>query len=178
MALADFCLRGQREFIVAYVHHGTETSELGFQLVSDWCSSTKTPMKTYWVTKNKPIDESLEEFWRNERYGFFRSFGLPIFMGHHLDDVIETWIFTSLHGNPQLIPYHNPKSNVFRPFLLNRKKDLVDWCSHNKVNYIEDSSNIDLRFMRNRIRHRIVPEALKVNPGLPKVLKKKVLASV
>jgi tRNA(Ile)-lysidine synthase TilS/MesJ len=37
---------------------------------------------------------------------------------------------------------------------------------------VEDESNNDLKYMRNLIRHKIVPEALKVNPGLDKVVKK------
>jgi tRNA(Ile)-lysidine synthase TilS/MesJ len=49
-----------------------------------------------------------------------------------------------------------------------------EWCDRKSVHYINDPSNTDLSFMRNYIRHEIVPRALRVNPGLPKVLRKKI----
>ena len=90
-----------------------------------------------------------------------------------MNDAIETWIFTSLHGNPFLIP---PKrDNFIRPFLLSEKALFVEWTKSKKVPYLNDPSNDDTHYMRNLIRHDIVPNALRVNPGLPKVIRKKYL---
>jgi tRNA(Ile)-lysidine synthase len=91
--------------------------------------------------------------------------------GHHLGDAIETWIFTSLHGDSKLIPYS--RGNVIRPFLITPKEEIRSWASRRNLTWIEDESNIDPRYMRNRIRMHIVPEALKVNPGLGTVIRKK-----
>jgi tRNA(Ile)-lysidine synthase len=91
--------------------------------------------------------------------------------GHHLGDAIETWIFTSLHGESKLIPYS--RGNVIRPFLITPKEEIRDWASRRGLSWIEDESNSDPKYMRNLIRMAIVPEALKVNPGLGKVIRKK-----
>jgi tRNA(Ile)-lysidine synthase len=89
---------------------------------------------------------------------------------HHLDDCVETYLFSCLRGFQSVIPYS--KSNVIRPFLLNEKSEFERWCKQKSVPFIEDKSNDCLDYSRNRIRHQIVPEALKVNPGLKTVVKK------
>ena len=55
--------------------------------------------------------------------------------------------------------------------ILQRRVD--EWAERKNVPFVEDGSNRNLRFCRNRIRHNILPEALKINPGLYKVVKKK-----
>jgi len=96
----------------------------------------------------------------------------PIITCHHLDDAVETWIFTSLHGNSMLIPYK--RDNFIRPFLSTRKAELTDWCENKRIPYIIDPSNEDTSYMRNFIRHTLLPNALRVNPGLHKVVRKRV----
>ena len=90
--------------------------------------------------------------------------------GHHLDDVIETYLFSTIHGKSKLISYRN--QNVIRPFLGTKKSDFVKWCQDKKVPFWDDKSNLDVDFARNRIRHNIIPEVLKINPGIHKVVKK------
>ena len=74
-----------------------------------------------------------------------------------------------------LFPSHDRGENIIRPFLLNEKSEFVKWCKDKNVPFIDDESNNCTDFNRNRIRHNIVPEALKVNPGLKTVVKKMVL---
>jgi len=76
-----------------------------------------------------------------------------------------------MNGNPHLIPEF--RDCYIRPFLQTRKAVFEDWCDRKKVPYIEDPSNLDTRFMRNFIRHEMIPKALVVNPGIYKVLRKK-----
>ena len=94
---------------------------------------------------------------------------------HHLNDVAEWWIFSSLNGSGKLIPYEN--GDVIRPFLTTPKESLVSWCKRKSVPFVTDPGNKNLRFARSRIRNQIMPEALKINPGLLKVLKKKLINS-
>ena len=123
-------------------------------------------------TKGK---RSLEEFWRDERYAFFNSMrGDFTITCHHLDDVLETWLMSSFHGAPKLIPYkRNP--NIYRPFLMTDRKSLVAYCEKNNIDWIEDPSNKACVHARNRVRHNIIPEVLKVNPGIRKVIRKKLV---
>lgn len=173
VAVVDFLLNGRKEVDLAFFHHGTETSTSALNFVTEFATERGLDLRIGRLSRDRLKEESLEEFWRNERHWFFSTFNSPVITGHHLDDAIETWIFTSLHGESRLIPHSS--GNVVHPFLITPKKEFISWCKRKKLSWIEDESNCDVRFMRNLIRHRIVPEALKVNPGLHKVIKKKYL---
>ena len=171
VAIADFLLNGKRDVKLAFFHHGTLTSARAHEFVTSFARERGVELVVGRISHEKPKEKSLEEFWRDERQDFFRSFERTVITAHHLDDAIETWIFTSLHGNPRVIPIRN--GNVFHPFLITRKHELKSWCERRSLTWIEDQSNNDTRFMRNLIRHEIMPNALKVNPGLHKVIKRK-----
>ena len=173
VAVVDFVLSGRKKVDLAFFHHGTETSALAFNFVTEFATERGLLLKVGRLLRDRLKEESLEEFWRNERHRFFATFDSPVITAHHLDDAIETWIFTSIHGESRLIPHAS--GNVVHPFLITPKKEFISWCKRKNLKWIEDESNCDMRFMRNLIRHKIVPEALKVNPGLHKVIKKKYL---
>jgi len=89
---------------------------------------------------------------------------------------VETWIWSSLNGTAKIIPYR--RGNVVRPFRSTRKRDLQLWAHLNNVPYVEDDSNLDTCYTRNYIRHEMMPHVLKVNPGIHKTIKKKILDEV
>ena len=175
MAVLDFLLNGGYAPKVAYFDHGTDHSSNARAFVLSICNDRRLDVVINRIEREQDAFESKEEYWRNERYRFFFSLKAPVITAHQLDDVIEWWIFSSLNGKPQLIPYK--RNNVIRPFLMTSRKDFVDWCERHAVPYFDDPSNSDVKYMRNRIRHNIVPEALKVNPGLHKVIRKLVIAN-
>lgn len=171
VAVTDFLLNGRRDVELAFFHHGTKTSDEAFYFVRDFSKSRCLTLHVGHINDVRPKEKSREEHWRDERYSFLNRFADPVVTAHHLDDAVETWIFTSLHGQPRLIP--QTRGNVVRPFLTTPKSDLEAWCVRRGLRWIEDASNVDVVYMRNRIRHRIVPEALLVNPGLRTVIRKK-----
>jgi tRNA(Ile)-lysidine synthase len=114
----------------------------------------------------------MEEHWRNERYAWLRDQQETIVTAHHLDDCVETWVFNTCHGNPWTIPYAH--HIVIRPFRLNHKHQLEDWAHRHRVPWVNDPSNGDVQYARNRIRHCVMPELLRINPGLSKVIRKKI----
>ena len=173
MAVLDF-LRKSRNVTALHFNHNTPGADTYQALVEKYCAEHAIPLVIGSLEEVPDEGDSLEDFWRRERYAFFeeaRSL-LPVITCHHLDDVAETWLFTSLHGTPRLIP--SRRGPYLRPFLETRKAVLEDWCERKDVPYIEDPSNEDTRFMRNYIRHELMPKALRVNPGLHKVLRKKI----
>jgi len=172
-AVVDFLLNGRKQIDLAFFHHGTKTSTSALKFVTEFATERRLILRIGRLSRDRLKEESLEEFWRNERRDFFATFDQSVITAHHLDDAIETWIFTSLHGESRLIPHAS--GNVVHPFLITPKKELISWCKKKNLKWIEDESNRDIRFIRNLIRHEIVPEALKVNPGLHKVIKKKYL---
>jgi tRNA(Ile)-lysidine synthase len=171
VAAADFFLRGRRSVELAYFHHGTDASEKGEEFSRQFARQRNVHLHVGRIEGVRPPRKSQEEFWRDERYKFLSKFDHPVVTAHHLDDAVETWIFTSLHGAPRLIP--PTRGNVIRPFLLTPKSELRDWCTRRGLEWSEDASNGDVRYMRNLIRHKIVPEALVVNPGLRSLIRRK-----
>jgi len=171
---ADFLRQvPSRDIGLAYFNHGTNYSTDAEALVTRLADHWRLPLKIGRIAETQvPPKISQEEHWRNERYAFLDTFAAPVITGHNLDDNVETWLWTSCHGTPHVIPYQ--RNNVIRPFMLVRRADIQKWAVRKEMMWIDDPSNMDLRFMRNYIRHRLLPHALKVNPGLHQVVARKV----
>lgn len=176
MAALDFLRRNHR-VTVAYFNHKTPHGHKAARWLREQCRTKYTDVyyREFAIEGECPKDMSKEEWWRNERYAWFNGVfwkGHTVVTAHHLDDCVETWVWSSMHGTPKTIPY--ARQNVIRPFRLTRKRDFELWASLNNVEYIEDDSNKDLCYTRNYIRHSMMPHVLKVNPGIHKLIAKKV----
>ena len=180
MVAYDF-LKNYHDVVAIFFHHGTTDSDHAEEIVRLFMPKTLIIGR---IQNKIRKGQSLEEYWREQRnaffigvkYAHFQQFAeiASIVTAHHLDDVVETWLFSSIHGQPKLIEYYN--GLVTRPFLLNKKEELENWAEKKDVAYIEDLSNKDTSRMRNYIRHEMMPHILKVNPGIHKLLAKKVEA--
>jgi tRNA(Ile)-lysidine synthase len=172
MAALDFLRRNHD--VTAYCYdHATEHGRRALELVREYCQKHRILLRT---EKNSmvdcPADKSWEEHWRDQRYGWLHRQAQEIVLAHHLDDCIESWVFNMCHGSAWTIPYR--KRNCFRPFRLTDKRSLEDWARSHKVPWMEDPSNMEIKYKRNWIRQRVIPTLLDVNPGLAKVIKKKI----
>lgn len=177
MVALDFCMLMQKDVTVLHFNHGTVFGNKAEEFVQIYCDAKKIPLIVGRISNDVKFNgKSKEDVWRKERYKFFKEATTEkdsILMAHHLNDAIETWIFTSLNGNPFLIPVR--RDNFIRPLLISDKKEILSWSDRKKVPCIEDPSNNDISYARNLIRHKIMPDALKVNPGISKVIRKKYL---
>jgi len=175
MATLDF-LRRNHEVEVFYFNHGTEYGERAEDLVRRYIMKYNLPFQIRGIAKGtKPKDMSKEEWWREERYKWIDMFSqhhLPVITCHHLDDCVETWVWSSMHGTGKIIPYR--RNNVIRPFRQTRKRDFELWANLHNVPYLEDDSNADVCYTRNYVRHEMMPHVLRINPGIHKTIAKKV----
>ena len=169
MAALDF-LKRRHDVTVVYFNHQTFYGHMCEQNLTAYCARRDIPLLLGKLEANKPKQESQEEFWRNQRISWFHQLPGTVVTAHHLDDCMETYLFNCLHGKHHTIAYQN--GNIVRPFLTTRKSQLESWCETHQVPWWDDPSNSDTRFMRNQIRHNIMPQALIVNPGLAKVVKR------
>lgn len=170
MAIANFLLNGGYHPNLIYFNHNTEHSDLAEDFVRSYAVTHNLKLFVG-KTDLKPTSNK-EKVWSDLRYEFFSEFDFPIITCHHLDDCVETYLFSCMRGFQSVIPYS--RGNVIRPFLLNEKKVFEKWCLDKNVTFIQDESNFSVDYSRNRIRHNIIPEALKVNPGLKTVVRKMV----
>jgi len=178
MAVVDF-LRRSHNVTAFYFDHGTTHGHEAGVFLNEYFAGTDVKLLSMKIkNKTAPKGKSQEEYWRTERYAWLQMLQKDgqVVTCHHLDDCVESWVWSSMHGNPHTIKYR--QHGVYRPFRLNRKRDFELWCDLHNVPYIEDDSNKDLRYTRNYIRHEMMPHVLKVNPGIHKMLKKKMIAEV
>ena len=169
MSALEFLVRGRRDVTVAYFNHDTPHGEAAETVLRGFCDRQKIPLVCDRYVARGEEEKPTESTWRDARYQFLSSFGMPVITAHHLDDVIEWWLFSSMRGNPKLIPIQRQDMDVLRPFLLARQSEL-----HSKFSeypHIEDPTNKETVHTRNFIRHEIVPKALRVNPGLHNTIK-------
>jgi len=166
MSALSFLLRGRRDVSLLYYNHGTHGSDDAEQFVTDVAKQEGLNLK---VGRSSKKIQPTELAWRNARYDFFADSDLPVVMAHHLNDAAEWWIFSSLRGKPNLMPIARLHEGIeiLRPFMYFSKDQLLE---QNVFGGIEDPSNSDVSYNRNRIRRNIIPEAVKVNPGLLKTI--------
>lgn len=155
-----------------HINHNEGNSDDSENLVRALCSSLGCGFVSKRITTTKPVRSSLEEFWRNERYSVFHNIPDTVVTAHTLEDCVETWVWSSLHGVGKLIPYAN--RNVVRPFRLTPKSQFIHWATKHNLSWVEDSSNTDLSLTRNYIRQVMMPQVLFINPGIATTIKKKV----
>jgi|CXWL01.1.fsa_nt_gi tRNA(Ile)-lysidine synthetase-like protein len=173
MAVLDFLAHdGKRDITVLHVNHGTAFGNLeGMPVTGRYCDRNRIKWSNTFIDTQP--ESNKENYWREKRYEFFNKFtDKPLITCHTLDDCIETWFFGACHGTPKLIPYR--RGHIIRPFLVTPKNELVRWCDDHGVPFAVDPSNSDPAYMRSLIRTEMVPTVLKVNPGISKVIKRKV----
>jgi len=104
----------------------------------------------------------------NARYDFFKSLCLKynthtIASAHHLDDQIETILMKIMEGSNLYgyggISISNFDGNykLIRPLLCVTKDELYKYAKESNLIYFEDSSNFEDDFLRNRLRHHVIP---------------------
>jgi tRNA(Ile)-lysidine synthetase-like protein len=170
MAVLGFLSRRKYKPKVAYFDHGTEHGKEAKTFVLDYCRDNGLEVVTGECQRPREEGENKEAYWREQRYLFLHGLSLPIVMCHHLDDCVENWVYSCLHGKPGVVPVRN--RTVIRPFLMTKKSSLLAYCQEKRIPWVQDPSNDDTSFMRNHIRHTLMPGLTKVNPGLQKTVMK------
>ena len=159
----------------AHLHHGLRGAEADRDLdfVSDWCAGAGIPLETERVDAGgfaAAEGLSVEEAARRLRYDFLeraarRQGADYIATGHHLADQAETVLWnlirgTGLEGLRGIAPR---RGMVIRPLLSVPPEELAAYAAANGIPYVEDESNRDLRYSRNRLRLQVLPVLRELN---------------
>ncbi|MFP4187482.1 MAG: tRNA lysidine(34) synthetase TilS, partial [Acholeplasmataceae bacterium] len=100
-----------------------------------------------------------------------------ILTAHHLDDLLENVLIkltrgSNLLGYAGMQPcYEKDHFTYIKPFLYYSKEDLLDYVRENDIPYLEDESNEENSYLRNRYRHAIVPVMKQENEALLEQIK-------
>jgi tRNA(Ile)-lysidine synthase len=115
---------------------------------------------------------SIETAAREARYSFFAKVAKrrrchTIFLAHHADDLVETFVFNLIRGagltglaamrQVSTRDAGDFRLTLVRPFLSIWRKEIDSYVREHRLNFREDVSNKNLAPMRNRIRHRVMP---------------------
>ncbi|MBN2215506.1 MAG: tRNA lysidine(34) synthetase TilS [Bacteroidales bacterium] len=100
-----------------------------------------------------------------------------IAVGHNNDDSIETFFInltrnSGIHGLTGIKPKFR---DIIRPLLFASRQEIAAFAKSNHIDFREDSSNIETKYLRNKIRHQIIPEFEKVNPSFKSNIQEVVL---
>lgn len=112
---------------------------------------------------------SIEDAARQARYSFLREVaqGQPIAVAHHADDQVETLLLHYLRGSglSGMVGMQPRQRDIIRPLLDVTHAQTVHYCQQHNIEPLEDLSNADPAYTRNRIRHQLLPLLESINPG-------------
>lgn len=132
---------------------------------------------TYGYMKENKI--SLEMAARDLRYQWFdlllkeHNFSY-LATAHHLDDSIETFFINLLRGTgiAGLHGIQAKNDKIVRPLLFATREEILSYAKENSISFVEDSTNSETKFTRNKIRHNLFPVLRELNPNFEFALKK------
>lgn len=158
-----------------------EDSELDEQLVRNFCEKNKLNFfsKKINTRKLKKGGESIEMAARSLRYAYFRElisqYGFDYLVtAHHLNDNAETFFINLLRGSglKGLSGMSFNSNKILRPLLKFSRREIVEFAKEHKVVWREDLSNQSLDYLRNKIRHKIIPAFEEIAPDFLNQLNK------
>ncbi len=103
----------------------------------------------------------LEKIRKENNYQFIAT-------AHHLNDSLETALLNITKGTgiAGLRGILTKKGKVIRPLLFASRSEIESYAKRNKVAYRVDESNKEIKYLRNKIRHQVIPILKEINPSI------------
>lgn len=164
---------GYRRLIVCHLDHrlrpGSEDdAHFVAALAATWKVRVELGRENV-AARAKRHQQSLETAGRHARRAFFRKVARlhdcpRIFLAHHADDQVETFLFNLFRGAGttglaaiRALAMDDDGRQTARPLLGIWREEIDAYIAAHRLEYREDVSNLDPRFTRNRLRHEIIP---------------------
>ncbi|NMM05823.1 MAG: tRNA lysidine(34) synthetase TilS [Polaromonas sp.] len=171
---ASQCWPGQIQAI--HIHHGLQAAADDFvRVCQSVCADRKVPLHVVQVAAGHAPGESPEDAARRARYaalaGTATQSGLGgVLLGQHADDQVETLLLAlsrgaGLPGLSGMAPQFERGGVMFyRPLLQISASSLRGWLMQQPIAFVDDPTNLDERYTRNRIRARLLPALAEAFP--------------
>lgn len=152
-----------------HIHHGLQAAADDFvRVCQSVCAGLSVPLQVVHVDAGPAPGESPEDAARQARYAALAAAaqqrGLTgILLGQHADDQVETLLLALSRGAglPGLASmaaqFERHGAMFYRPLLPTPAASLRQWVVARRIPFLDDPSNTDERFTRNRIRARLLP---------------------
>ncbi len=163
-----------------HVNHGISPNAKNWELFcQEQCNLMNIQLNIYQSKVTKNGGESLENNARIARYGYFlNNEAKVITLAHHKKDQIETVLSqilrgSDLHNIAGMQALSQKQGKIFvRPLLDITRDDIENYAKEFNLQYINDESNQDTTYLRNFIRHRVLPLLLEFDQDVEaKILK-------
>ena len=176
MVMLDLLVRSRQEIAIAHCNFQLRGAEsvADEKWVSDYAAQHQIPIfVTHFDTKTFAEDYKLstQVAARELRYNWFyelldtHNFDY-VLTAHHADDNLETFLINLSRGTGldglMGIPQQNDR--IVRPLLVFNRSEIEHYASANKIQWREDSSNASDNYLRNKIRHNLVPMLKDLHP--------------
>jgi tRNA(Ile)-lysidine synthetase-like protein len=164
---------GPRRIVVATFDHGTGPyATAARDHVVRWCERAGVAC----VSERATTALTTEAAFRDARWGFLRRVaarhGGEVATAHTADDQIETVLMRILRGaGARGIAGLLAESEIARPLLGFSRREIADYATRRGVEWVEDPSNLSRRFLRNRVRHELLPALMLARPSLANELR-------
>ena len=183
MVMLDLFLKikNQSKFNMFVSHINYQIQKKAFyaeKMVVEFCTQYKIPFKINRINLN--INSNFEAKARNIRYKIFNNLVNKkklkyICTAHHWDDQLETLYMKNVQNAPLtsfrgILEYNK---NIWRPLLEYKKLDILKYAKENKLNWIEDSTNSEKKYFRNKVRIEEIPKLKREKKKLIEELFKK-----
>lgn len=167
---------GFRELIVCHLDHGLRSESA---VEARFVEKLAAQFRFEFVLQREDVSalakhrhKSVETTAREARYSFFahvaREHDCPrLFLAHHADDQVETLLFNLFRGaGANGLAGMSPLTTrmvdgvplqISRPLLGTWREEIDDYVSRHRLAFVEDASNSDRKFTRNRLRHEVIP---------------------
>lgn len=156
---------------VVSVDHGTRPdSGEDVAFVSDLAASLQLPFEAAEADLGPGASEAT---CRRARFEVFAALATDrVALAHHRDDQSETVVIRWVRGSGTngLGAMRFRRDRYVRPLLQEPKRALLDYARARGLSWREDVSNLDPKFLRNRIRHEVLPLLEDLRPGTAAVL--------
>ena len=159
----------------AHLNHGLrETAGRDEKFVRDWCGRRGVPLAVgledvAGYARREGL--SLEEAGRTLRYRFLGQAALEagcplIATGHHAGDSAETVLMNLIRGCglKGLAGIPERRDNIVRPMLEVSRGEIEAYLKEHGVPHVEDETNDDVNYTRNKVRHQLLPLLEELNP--------------
>ncbi len=172
VALLDSLVSLQAQFglriVAAHLDHGlrAESAE-DAAFCARLCARLGVPLvsaRADVAARARAEGRGLEAAARRARHAFLRAVaaeqgGCPIALGHTCDDQAETLLLRLLRGAGRtgLAAMRRRRADLFRPLLSASRAEVLEHLGRRGLEWRHDASNDDPRFLRNRVRHELLP---------------------
>ncbi|MCM4155637.1 tRNA lysidine(34) synthetase TilS [Gramella sp. AN32] len=178
VVLAHLCASSKLDFSMAHCNFNLrdEESDGDENFVVDLADSLNVEIFTENFDTEKFASDkgiSIQMAARELRYTWFKELASNlhydyILTAHHANDNLETFLINLIRGTgPEgLTGIKAENNNVIRPLLHFSRKEIESFARKQKYKWREDSSNASEKYLRNKIRHSMVPLMEEINPQL------------